>query len=58
MSMPPIISAQSDNQIRRIFHDEGFREIEIKLDYVFQNKAYLISAFTHPSKSKDSYERY
>jgi dsRNA-specific ribonuclease len=57
-----IISKELDNEIRKIFHDERFREIEIKLDYIFRNKAYLISAFTHPSKSKNcitySYERY
>jgi hypothetical protein len=62
MSIPPIISPQLDNEIKRIFHNEGFHEIEIKLNYVFQNKAYLISAFTHSSKSKhciiNSYERY
>jgi hypothetical protein len=62
MPIPSIISAQLDDEIRRIFYDEGFREIEIKLNYVFRNKAYLISAFTHPSKSKNcitnSYERY
>jgi len=62
MSIPPIISPQLDNEIQRIFHNEGFYEIEIKLNYFFQNKAYLISAFTHSSKSKhciiNSYERY
>jgi hypothetical protein len=62
MSIPPIISPQLDNEIKRIFHNEGFHEIEIKLNYFFHNKAYLISAFTHSSKSKhciiSSYERY
>jgi hypothetical protein len=62
MGIPPIISEGLDDEIRRIFHDEGFEEIEYKLDYVFKNKAYLISAFTHSSKSinsiMNSYERY
>ena len=62
MPIPPIISERLDAEIKRIFHDEGFREIETKLNYIFQNKAYLISAFTHPSKSQtciiNSYERY
>ncbi|CAF3595254.1 unnamed protein product [Rotaria sordida] len=61
LSIPPIIPTQLDNEIRRIFHDEEFEEIEYKLNYVFQNKAYLISAYTHPSKSQNSilnsYER-
>ncbi|CAF2549991.1 unnamed protein product [Rotaria sp. Silwood2] len=61
MSLPPIMPAQLDNEIRRIFHDEEFEEIEHKLNYVFQNKAYLVSAYTHPSKSNNclliSYER-
>ena len=63
MSIPSVVkSLKSDNEIRRIYHEERFQDIEIKLNYVFQNKAYLISAFTHPSVSKysvvDSYEKY
>ncbi len=59
MSLPPVIDERWENEISRIFHDEGFREIEMKLNYVFRKKEYLISAFTHSSKSKNySYERY
>ena len=50
------------NEINRIFQEENFSEIENKLRYEFRNKAYLVSAFTHPSKSIQSngisYERY
>jgi endoribonuclease Dicer len=61
ISIPPIVSERLNDEMRKIFYDEGFREIEIRLDYVFRNKGYLISAFTHPSKLKNdmtySYER-
>ncbi len=39
-----------NDEMRRIFYEEGFEEIENRLNYVFKNKGYLISAFTHPSK--------
>lgn len=62
MSIPLIVPEKWINEIEKIFHDEQFREIEIKLNYVFKNKGYLISAFTHRSKTKNSmkysYERY
>ncbi|UJR36873.1 hypothetical protein I4U23_029586 [Adineta vaga] len=61
MSIPSIIDSSLMNEINRIFQDEGFSEIEEKLQYSFRNKAYLISAFTHPSKTMQcngiSYER-
>ncbi|CAF1053013.1 unnamed protein product [Adineta ricciae] len=61
MSTPPIIAPASMNEINRIFHEENFSEIENKLRYKFRNKAYLVAAFTHPSKSIQSngisYER-
>jgi endoribonuclease Dicer len=61
MSIPPIVSERLNDEMRRIFYEEGFEEIENRLNYVFKNKGYLISAFTHPSKLKNdvtySYER-
>lgn len=42
--------------------NHGFYEVEHKINYVFKNKAYLISAFTHPSycnnRLTQCYERY
>lgn len=42
--------------------DERFSNIEEKINYKFNNKAYLIAAFTHPSnyanRITDCYERY
>ena len=62
ISVPAIVADQLHGEMRKIFDDEGFREIEMRLDYVFRNKAYLIVAFTHPSKLNNpmgySYERY
>ncbi|CAF3752172.1 unnamed protein product [Rotaria sp. Silwood1] len=69
MELPSVIrsNATSDNQlqnheiINKFFFDQAFNEIETKIQYVFQNKAYLIAAFTHPSNFSnpiiDSYER-
>lgn len=44
-------------ELTRIYIEERFEEIENKLNYDFRDKIYLVLAFTHPSKSKQSYER-
>ncbi|CAF4757518.1 unnamed protein product [Rotaria sp. Silwood2] len=57
MELPSILrsstSMNTDVQINQIINkfylDRVFTEIEEKIQYVFQNKAYLIAAFTHPS---------
>ncbi|CAF1126055.1 unnamed protein product [Adineta steineri] len=52
---------QMDRIINQFFTDRAFADIETKINYTFQNKAYLIAAFTHPSnfanRATDCYER-
>ncbi|CAF1330162.1 unnamed protein product [Adineta steineri] len=52
---------QMDRIINQFFTDRAFSDIETKINYTFQNKAYLIAAFTHPSnfanRATDCYER-
>lgn len=47
--------------INKFYIDQGFDYIENKINYIFNNKAYLIVAFTHPSnysnRITDCYER-
>ena len=61
MPIPMIVSEQLNDEIRRIYHQEDFQEIEMRLKYTFRNKGYLIAAYTHPSKVQNgsiySYER-
>jgi hypothetical protein len=69
MKLPSILRASSsthtNDQINQIintfFVDRAFGEIEATIKYEFQNKAYLIAAFTHPSnfanRMTDCYER-
>ncbi|CAF1209309.1 unnamed protein product [Rotaria sordida] len=59
------IGSTNENQIceiiNKFFHNKAFNEIETMINYTFQNKAYLIAAFTHPSsfsnRLTDCYER-
>jgi len=39
------------NLIWKIYNERSFIEIETKIKYEFKDKAYLIAAFTHPSRS-------
>ncbi|CAF3242033.1 unnamed protein product [Rotaria sp. Silwood2] len=52
---------QNNEIINKFFLDRAFNEVETKIQYVFQTKAYLIAAFTHSSSFAnlvtDSYER-
>jgi hypothetical protein len=69
MKLPSILRASTSNNtddqinpiINSFFVDRALAEIETKIEYVFQNKAYLIAAFTHPSNFSnhmtDCYER-
>ncbi|CAF1271794.1 unnamed protein product [Adineta steineri] len=55
-------SNDQTNRLSNIFYvKRAFEEIEIKIKYKFENKAYLIAAFTHPSnfanRLTDCYER-
>jgi hypothetical protein len=49
-------------RIEEFFSNQAFAEIEKEINYVFKNKAYLITAFTHPSYYNNHltqcYERY
>ena len=67
MKPPSIVRVSTaDNTLNQIiskfYTDQTFDQIEMKINYVFRNKAYLIAAFTHPSnfsnRITDCYERY
>ena len=49
-------------RISELYFGQAFDKIEKKINYVFNNKAYLIAAFTHPSycnnRLTQCYERY
>ncbi|UJR09291.1 hypothetical protein I4U23_013534 [Adineta vaga] len=40
---------ESDDVIQKFYEEQAFSSVEKTLNYTFQNKAYLIAAFTHPS---------
>jgi hypothetical protein len=50
------------SRIQNFYTEHAFAEIEKEINYVFQNKAYLITAFSHPSyinnRLTQPYERY
>jgi len=49
-------------KIQELCSARGFAEIEKQINYNFNNKAYLLAAFTHPSyynnRLTQCYERY
>lgn len=53
---------QESALISQFYSEKGFVRIEQEINYVFKNKAYLISAFTHPSyvnnRLMHCYDRY
>lgn len=65
--IPSILcSGINENEIDRIvmkfYEEQAFANVEKKINYEFNNKAYLIAAFTHPSsfanRLTNCYERY
>jgi hypothetical protein len=45
---------ESIASVERIYNEGSFMEIETKINYNFKDKAYLIAAFTHPSRSDNA----
>lgn len=54
--------AEIDQIVNNFYKEQAFSEIEETINYKFNNKAYLIAAFTHPSsfanRLTNCYERY
>ena len=46
---PSIDNEQIDFILKNFYQEQNFAEIEQTIKYQFNNKAYLIAAFTHPS---------
>lgn len=57
----PSVRRTTEDLILETYKERLFMEIETQLNYHFQDKAYLIAAYTHPSRSDNTvttnYER-
>ncbi len=49
---PDLSDTMNEVKVEELFSNRAFAEIEKKIKYNFKNKAYLIAAFTHGSRSK------
>ncbi|CAF4395857.1 unnamed protein product, partial [Adineta steineri] len=54
MKVPPILCSYLQNEesnriVEKFYKEQAFCSVEKTINYKFNNKAYLIAAFTHPS---------
>jgi hypothetical protein len=61
MKIPPVLQINEaddfnriENSIKKIYNEHSLVEIEKKINYDFNDKAYLVVAFTHSSYSETS----